>query len=52
MKKIFNTPNLLLLGIVVASAGLLYLGMLWHCNQKNYPVAETNQFSNTTSVAA
>lgn len=51
MKRIFNTPNLLLLGIAVAAAGLLYLGMLWHCSEKHQHVA-TNDFGNSISVPA
>lgn len=52
MKRIFNTPNMLLLGIAVASAGLLYLGLLWHCPDKDRHVAETNDFKTTVSVPA
>ncbi|MBD3582417.1 hypothetical protein [Flavobacterium selenitireducens] len=52
MKRIFNTPNMLLLGIVVASAGLLYLGLLWNCPEKDHHVAETNDFQSTSSVPA
>jgi|GEM_PF-2733611 len=50
MKRIFNTSNLLLLGIAVASAGLLYLGMLWHCPQRENQVAQNNNFESTYSI--
>jgi len=50
MKRIFNTPNLLILGIAVAGAGLLYLGMLWHCDGNDRHVAETNDFEISVSV--
>lgn len=52
MKRFFNTPNFLFLGIVVAAAGLLYLGIIWHCPQKNMRVAETNEFATTVSIPA
>ncbi|WP_290841000.1 hypothetical protein [Flavobacterium sp.] len=40
MRKIFNTPNFLILGIAVASAGLLYLGVIWHCKSECQSVAQ------------
>ncbi|WP_290846075.1 hypothetical protein [Flavobacterium sp.] len=52
MKRIFNTPNFLILGIAVAAAGLLYLGLIFNCSAKHDRVVNNNDFTTEISVPA
>ncbi len=52
MKKVFNTSNFLMFGIVVAAVGLLYLGLIFNCSAKQHRVVNNNDFKTEISVPA